>query len=132
VFYKRSDDGKELTIIMVHVDDCTIVSTALPLIEQFKADISKRVEITDLGELHWLLGIEVRRVREQRRLMLSQRSYIESIICRYGLQDLKPVSIPMDPNTRLTSAQSPSMTQEFARMRDIPYHESVGSLMYAA
>jgi hypothetical protein len=51
---------------------------------------------------------------------------------RYGLQDLKPVSIPMDLNIHLTSAQSPSTTQEFARMRDVPYHEAVGSLMYAS
>ena len=37
----------------------------------------------------------------------------------------------MDPNVRLTSAQSPSTTEEIAAMRNIPYHEAVGSLMYA-
>jgi hypothetical protein len=37
----------------------------------------------------------------------------------------------MDPNTRLTSAQSPSTTEEIAAMRHVPYHEAVGSLMYA-
>jgi len=37
----------------------------------------------------------------------------------------------MDPNSRLTPAQSPSMTKEFAVMQNIPYHEAVGSLMYA-
>jgi len=36
----------------------------------------------------------------------------------------------MDPNLRLTSAQSPSTTEEFAVMRNVPYHEAVGSLMY--
>lgn len=130
VFYKRV--GTSLIIVLVHVDDCTIVATALPLIIDFKASLAKHVEITDLGELHWLLGIEIRRERERRLIYLSQRSYLDSIIARYGFQDLKPVSIPMDPNVRLTSAQSPSTTQEFARMRDVPYHEAVGSLMYAA
>jgi hypothetical protein len=38
----------------------------------------------------------------------------------------------MDLNVHLTSAQSPSTTQEFVRMHDMPYHEAVGSLMYAA
>ncbi len=38
----------------------------------------------------------------------------------------------MDPNVRLTSAQSPKSTEDFARMRNIPYHEAVGSLMYAS
>ena len=37
----------------------------------------------------------------------------------------------MDPSIRLTSAQSPSTTEELGAMRNIPYHEAVGSLMYA-
>ena len=40
------------------------------------------------------------------------------------------MSTPMDPNSRLTSAQSPSTTKEFAVMRNVPYHEAIGSLMY--
>ena len=38
----------------------------------------------------------------------------------------------MDTNIQLTTAQSPSTTTEFAQMRDVPYHEAVGLLMYAA
>ncbi|CAA7268571.1 unnamed protein product [Cyclocybe aegerita] len=130
VFFKRRSEA--LVIVLVHVDDCTIVATALPLIEAFKAEVAKHVEITDLGELHWILGIEVWRDRERRIIFLSQRSYIDSIIRRYNLQDLKPLSIPMDPNVRLSSAQSPSTTVEIAKMANIPYHEAVGSLMYAS
>ena len=74
----------------------------------------------------------MRRIREERRILLSQRSYIDSILRRYGFDDAKPVSTPMDVNVRLTSAQSPSTTEEFAKMRNIPYHEAVGSLMYAS
>ncbi|CAA7259930.1 unnamed protein product [Cyclocybe aegerita] len=105
VFFKRR--GKALVIVLVHVDDCTIVATALPLIEAFKAEVAKHVEITDLGELHWILGIEVQRNRECRIIFLSQRSYIDSI-------------------------PSPSTTVEIAKMANIPYHKAVGSLMYAS
>jgi hypothetical protein len=38
----------------------------------------------------------------------------------------------MDPNAQLSSAQFPSTTEEFAKMRNIPYHEAVESLMYAS
>jgi len=38
----------------------------------------------------------------------------------------------MEINARLTSAQSPSTTEEFTHMRNVPYHEAVGSLMYAS
>ncbi|KAJ8456406.1 hypothetical protein ONZ45_g18732 [Pleurotus djamor] len=36
----------------------------------------------------------------------------------------------METNIRLTSAQAPSTTREFALMRDVPYQEAVGSLIY--
>jgi Reverse transcriptase (RNA-dependent DNA polymerase)/Integrase core domain/GAG-pre-integrase domain len=130
VFYWRRD--KEFVVVLVNVDDCSIAATSVRLISALKAGIAKHVEITDLGELHWLLGLEIRRDRSRRIIQLSQKSYIESIIRRYGFQDLKPVSIPMDANTRYTTAQSPSTTAEYAAMRDVPYHEAIGSAMYAA
>ena len=38
----------------------------------------------------------------------------------------------METSIKLTSVQSPSTTEEIAKMRNIPYHEAVGSLMYAS
>jgi len=128
VFFWR--EGRAIIIVLVHVDDCTIAATSITLIADFKARISEHVDITNFGELHWLLGIEIKRDQERRTIHLSQRSYIDSILRRYGLQDLKPVSIPMNTSIRLTTAQSPSTTAKFAQMRDVPYHEAVGSFMY--
>jgi len=130
VFYRRR--GKSLTIVVVHVDDCTIAATARVLIDEFKAKLREHVEITDLGELHWLLGIEVQRNRPARLLHLSQRSYIDAILRRFGFEDLKPVSIPMDTQVTLSTATSPASTADFAAMRNVPYREAVGSLMYLA
>src|ERR1700678_1194625 len=131
VFFRRCETTNVLLIVLVYVDDCSIVGKMKALIARFKVEIAKFVEITDMGELHWILGIEVRRIREERKILLSQKSYIDSILRRYNFDDLKPVSTPMDPNTRLTSAQSPSTTEELGAMRNIPYHKAVGSLMYA-
>ena len=97
VFLRRA--GKKLIIVLVHVDDCTIIANAQPLITQFKIEIAKHVDITDLGDLHWILGIEILCICEECRILLSQCSYIDSTLWRYGLEDLKPISIPMDPNT---------------------------------
>ena len=131
VFFRLCERTNVLIIVLVHVDDCSIVGKTKTLIARFKVKIAKFVEITNLGELHWILGIEVQRIREEKKILLSQKSYIDSILRRYNFDDLKPVSTPMDPNTRLTSAQSPSTTEELGAMRNIPYHEAVGSLMYA-
>ena len=78
-------------------------------------------------EHHYRLGIW-----EKCCILLSQCSYIDSILRCYGLDNLKPVSIPMDPNVCPTSAQSSSTTENFACMQNIPYYKAVGSLMYAS
>ena len=58
VFLQQNGQGS--MIVLVHVDDCMIAASSIQLIGHFKAQISKYVEITDLGKLHWVLGIEVR------------------------------------------------------------------------
>ena len=130
VFYRRCGKTNVLIIVLVHVDDCSIVGKSKVLISRFKVKIAKSVEITDMGELHWILGIEVHRIHEEQKLLLSQKSYIDSILQCYSFEDQKPVSTPMDPNIQLTSAQSPSTTEELGAMHNVPYHEAVGSLMY--
>jgi hypothetical protein len=99
---------------------------------EVKAGIAKYVEVVDLGEIHWLLGIEVKRNRAEHTLFLSQKFYIASIIRRYNLEDVKPLSIPMDPNVQLSTSQSPRTAEELAVMRNVPYKEAVGSLMFAS
>jgi len=101
-----------------------------PFINWFKVEITKYVDITNMGDLHWILGIKVCQVLEEQKILLSLKSYIELILQRYGFEDQKPVSTPMDLNVQLTSAQSLSTTEEFTVMHNVPYHEAVGSLMY--
>ncbi len=129
VFFKRNDG--ELTVIVVHVKDCTIALTSLKEIVALKKGMGRFVEVTDLGELHWILGIEVKHNRELRELYLSQHSYLDTILRWYNFDDLKPVSIPMDPNIKLSSSQCPSTAAEVARMCDVLYIKAVGSLMWA-
>ena len=92
--------------------------------------IEEHVEIYDLGEIHWLLGIEIKCNWEHHMKSLFQHSYINSVLCHYGLKDTKPLSTPMDTQAHLSSSQSPSSTAKFAQMHNVPYHEAVGSLMW--
>ena len=66
VFYRWDALLKLLIIILVHVDDCSIAGRPKKIIQKFKIKIQKYVEITDLGDLHWILGIEVHRIREDK------------------------------------------------------------------
>ena len=130
VFFKRTE--KELIVIVAHVDDLTIVTSTVELMKKVKDEISKDFRITDLGEIHWILGFEVKRDREKRTISLSQASYIRAMLQRYGFENIKPRATPMDPNVRLSKSDSPKTSKEFAEMKNRPYRESVGSLNFAA
>ncbi|PIL28794.1 transcription factor [Ganoderma sinense ZZ0214-1] len=130
VFYRI--EGTDLIIIVAHVDDLTIAASCMALIVEVKTKLREAFEILDEGEIHWILGFAVIRDRAARTLSLSQTAYIEAIIRRYGLEDAKPLSMPMDPHVQLTAEQSPKTTAEVAEMRNVPYREVVGSLQYAS
>ena len=132
VYYKSATASGGIIVVAVHVDDCTIAASEPRLVDDFKAGLSKHVEVTDLGELHWMLGIEVKRDRAAGTVHLSQRAYIDSILHRFNFNELKPLSTPMDVQAKLTSEQAPACAAEFAAMRDIPYREAVGALNWAA
>jgi hypothetical protein len=50
---------EEHTVITVSVDDMAITSKCLWDIEHFKAELCERLNISDLEELTWLLGLKV-------------------------------------------------------------------------
>jgi len=102
VFFCQVEQG--LTIVLVHVDDCTIAATSVKLIEEFKVGMKMHVEITDLGELHWLLGIEIKKNHKRHTIHLSQHSYINSILQRYHFNKLKPMETPMETHIHLLSS----------------------------
>jgi hypothetical protein len=131
VFYKLLPQVKQLIVIAVHIDDCTIAASTVCLVEDLKARLSRHIEVTDLGKLHWMLGIQISRDCDARTTFISQHTYIDSILRRYNFVDTKPLSTPMDPQVHLTSEQAPSTAAEFTAMRDVPYREAVGTLNWA-
>lgn len=121
-----------LVIIVVYINDYTIMASSLALVIAFKVELSKHVEIMDLGELCWLLSIEVTHNQEECSLTLSQWLYLDSIIFCFNFDKLKPVSLPIEQNVRLSTSQSPSTGTDYAAMQHVPYQEAVRLLMYAA
>ncbi len=80
VFHKSDKLRKNITVIAVHVDNCMITASSMRLIDDFKAGLCTHVEVTDLRELHWMLGLEIKRNRETGTIHLSQHTYIDSIL----------------------------------------------------
>ena len=127
--------GKITLIVLVYVDDMAIAGRNLLKIISFKKDLDKEFDITDLGDIQYILGLKVRRDRSKRIIYLSQSSYIESILNRFQMSSCTPVSTPMTTNHNLTSVSLPENhdeKEEYAQYaKGINYLSLVGSLLYA-
>ena len=124
--------GKDILILAVHVDDCIFTGSSAGLVVQYKTKINACYALTDLGPVHWLLGIKITRNRAARTISLLQASYIDSILTRFALADAKPYGSPMVPGIVYSKDHSPTSPNEEARMKKTPYRKAIGSLMYAA
>jgi hypothetical protein len=130
VFFARNNE--QVTILAIHVDDCMITGSSGDLISEYKQRLHSRYSLTDLGPIHWLLGIKITCDREARTISLSQTSYINTILSRFSLSNAKPVASPITPGAIYSKTDTPSDATQVAHMKKTPYREAVGSLMYAA
>ena len=85
----------------------------------------------DLGVAKKILGMEISRDREEKKLSLSQKSYIEKILSRFGMSASKAIDTPSATNIHLSSDLAPKSEVEEEYMSRVPYSNAVGSLMYA-
>ncbi|OJT04896.1 Retrovirus-related Pol polyprotein from transposon TNT 1-94, partial [Trametes pubescens] len=55
VFFRVKD--ADLIVIVVHVDDLTVVAATIALIVEVKAKLREAFDISDEGEIHWILAV---------------------------------------------------------------------------
>jgi len=74
--------------------------------------------------------MEIIRDRKAKRFCLSQKSYIEKVLERFGVHNAKAVSTPFLTNLKLYAKMSPQIEEAEEFMSRVPYSNAVGSLMY--
>jgi hypothetical protein len=129
VYIIGTDTSK--VIITLYVDDLLLFAKLTTRLMDIKHALANEFDMKDLGEVHYLLGIQVIRDRAQRKIWLSQERYIRDMLKRFGMNNARPVATPMDPNTKLTKDESNAIAIMDDDMRAIPYASAVGSLMHA-
>ena len=85
----------------------------------------------DLGVEKQILGMEIHRDRKNGKLWLSQQKYVEKILMRFGMNDVRPIQIPLASHFNISSGSCPSNDEEKYYMSRVPYDNVVESLMYA-
>jgi hypothetical protein len=104
------------------LDDLVITGSSQKEIQKFKLEMMKMYKMTDLGLLHYYMGIEVK--QRQSGLLLSQANYAKRVLEKAGMKGCNPFKIPMEPKTRLSKENTNPLVDATS------YRSLVGSLMY--
>jgi hypothetical protein len=136
----------------LYVDDIQIYGNNETWILDFKQKLKEKREMDDMGEMKWILGMEVTFKRDPSKkgnpgtlqtVSLSQEKAISDLVRKFK-EPLTEASrhydqgnfghtadTPMANGTQLSKADSPKTgTKEAAAMKSIPYRSLVGGLLW--
>ena len=119
----------ESIIIAIYVDDIIITSKHLDQIVEFKNKILNKFKAKDLGEVKFVLKINIEKVPGG-GWKLHQQNYIDELIQFYEMKNEKTVAIPIQPNHKLTV----DLVEEKEPLRKLidssQYRQAIGKIMY--
>ena len=103
VYVKMLDDGSYI-FLLLYVDDMLIAAKSMCEVDRLKALLCKKFDMKDLGTTKKILGMEIRRDRDSRKLWISQKIYIKKVLEKFNMQDANPVSIPLANHFKLSGS----------------------------
>lgn len=125
--YIKKDD-KCLTIVALYVDDFYVFGNNAEATKTLYNLLESKFNVKNLGALQICLGMKVTRDRNKGMLKLDQSEYIKRLLCKFGMENCRPVSTPMIVNDKLNKPEPDRLLSD-----DVyKYRELLGSLMYLA
>jgi histone deacetylase 1/2 len=113
-----------IIFVLVYVDDIIVASCSQAATEALLKDLQSEFALKDLGDLHYFLGIEVKRTRDG--LLMSQQKYASDILMRAGMLNCQPIDTPMATSEKLSLTDGDPLGAEDSTK----YRSMVGALQY--
>ena len=117
------NDGKDMLIVLIWVDDIIIGCSDDKMLKNFKQSLTEKFKMTDLGDIKWFLGMTFECNEEF--IEINQTRYIHKILERFGMSDCYPSKTPCDVSLSNTSHFDSAELTDAKK-----YREMVGSLIY--
>ena len=124
-------NGGKFIILFLYVDEILFAVNDMVLLYDVKKFLSNNFEMKDMGEVSYVIGIEIFRNRSQGLLGLSQKGYINKVLERFRMESCSAGIVPIQKEDKFSNMQCPKNDLERKEMESIPYASVVGSLMYA-
>ena len=115
------------TIIAVYVDDLILLTKTLEEMNAIKQALSERFRMTDLGKIHYILGMTIEWDADGKWLIIHQKQYVLDVVEKYRLSEANTVATPADVHVQLKKDDGCSKLVDATR-----YQSMVGSLLYMA
>jgi histone deacetylase 1/2 len=110
--------------LLIYIDDIIVTSSSDRAIAALLQDSNKYFAIKDLGDLHYFLGIEVKKIKNS--LLLTQEKYATDILDRVGMHNCKSAPTPLSSSEQLSLTDgTPLGSEDCTQFRSI-----VGALQY--
>jgi hypothetical protein len=97
LFTKTTDE--DLFICQIYVDDIIFGSTNKSSCEEFSRIMIQKFEMSMMEELKYFLGFQIKLLQEG--TFICQTKYIQDILKKFGMKNVKPIKTPRGPNRHL-------------------------------
>ena len=114
--------SKSLIILVLYVDDLILTGSDPNLINHVKSSLKKQFEMTNLGHLHYFLGLQV--LQSNKGISLSQSKDTCDLLCHFHMEDYNPAPYPFQSGAKL------SVTCTSPKVDATLYRQLVGKLLY--
>ena len=127
--YYRWVDGV-LSLISLYVDDLGIASDSPSGIAGIRSSLMAKFKMTDEGDIHDVLGMQITRDRANKTISVSSPSKIAEILKDFNMATCFPSSTPID-HVAISASDCPEVgSKAWHKMQKVPYRECVGRLTH--
>jgi histone deacetylase 1/2 len=113
-----------IMFVLVYVDDIIVTSSSNKAVNALLQDLSSAFALKDLGDLHFFLGIEVKKINQG--IILTQEKYASDLLNRVGLKECKTLPTPLSASEKLSVTEGELLGPEDSTR----YRSIVGALQY--
>jgi hypothetical protein len=113
---------KEIFVCQIYIDDIVFGFTNQSWCEDFSTIMTKRFEMSMMGELTFFLGFQIKQLKEG--TFICQTKYTKDMLKKFDMENAKPIKTPMPTNGHL------NLNEDGKAVDQKVYRSMIGSLLY--